>query len=102
MIRKLDDWLQRRRRPLVCTAVVYILTYLVLTTNGTYSERPVASGRLRFGLALNDEYVWEPAGARLRPYQINFLGGLYYYFIKLDRKVWHKSRVAIHPPQAES
>ena len=99
MMHRFDDWLRKNMKSIIVVICLYVITYVLLTVNGRYTERPVASGRFRytFGLAINDEFVWEPAGVKLRPYHINILGVAYYYFVKIDRKLWHRSIQAVHP-----
>jgi hypothetical protein len=73
---------------------VYVLTYLVLTSNGQYNDRLTVSGKRRysFGLAIPDVRVWQPKYARLSPTGINFLGYFFSPLIYLDRWLWHQDQ----------
>jgi hypothetical protein len=76
----------------------YIVTYMVLSLNGQYSEELVVTGRLQneYQMGMPDAHVWEPKFMKLRHYQHNLLGGCYLHLIWTDRKFWH-TNVMLYP-----
>jgi len=69
------------------------MTYLALTTNGSYSDQMYYSGKRTasdYMIGIVDTYYWQPKFIVFTPPEKNFTAYLFYPLILIDQKFWHQ------------
>ena len=71
----------------------YIISYIILSSFGKYSDRLNITGRHRYrdwGMGMPDAQVWNPYMTEVMSWNKNTFGIIFYPLVLVDRKFWHK------------